>query len=233
MRALVTGGAGGIGTAICRTLAAEGWSVCVHYHKSESRARVLADEIGGTAIAADLRDTSQIAAMFRTVKDISLLVNNTGIAMTGLFTETDFAAWRNLFAVNVDSVYHCTQAVLPQMIRAKSGGIINISSIWGMAGASCESAYAASKAAVIGLTKSLALELAPSGIRVNCVAPGAIDTAMLDCLNDAERAALCAETPLGVIGTPQDVADLVAFLASNKARFITGQVISPNGGLVI
>ncbi|MCL2569430.1 MAG: 3-oxoacyl-ACP reductase FabG [Oscillospiraceae bacterium] len=231
--ALVTGGARGIGAVISRRLAEDGWDIRIHHNQSEQEAHALAEELNGIAIQADVRDFASVRAMFQAAGPIDLLVNNAGVAQYGLFTDIGPEAWRDLFAVNVDGVYHCTQCVLPHMLREKRGAIVNIASIWGITGASCEAAYAATKAAVIGLTKSLAKELGPSGIRVNCVAPGAIDTEMLQSLSAAELALLRDETPLGTIGTPDDVAHLVAFLASDKARFLTGQVISPNGGLVI
>ena len=231
--ALVTGGARGIGAEICRALARDGWELRINYHTSEEAAMTLAQETGGMAIGADVGDFLQVSQMFERAGPVSLLVNNAGVASYGLFTETSLMAWRNLFAVNVDGVFNCTQCVLPHMIQEKQGGIINIASVWGMVGASCEAAYATTKAAVIGLTKSLAKELGPSGIRVNCVAPGAVDTDMMGALSPEAFEALRGETPLGTVGTPSDIAPLVAFLASDQARFLTGQIISPNGGLVI
>jgi len=231
--ALVTGGARGIGAEICRALHQDGWTLYINYNHSKQEAHTLAAEIGGTPLQADLRDPAAITKMFETAGPIDLLVNNAGLAAYGLFPETTPETWRDLFAVNVDGVFHCTRCVLPHMLREKKGVIINIASIWGLTGASCEAAYATTKAAVIGLTKSLAKELGPSGIRVNCVAPGAVDTSMVAGLSLADLKILKAETPLGTLGTPADIAYLVAFLASDRAGFITGQVISPNGGLVI
>ena len=231
--ALVTGGAKGIGAEICRKLAAAGWDVYINYHTSKTEAEALAAEIGGTPIYADVREFGQVNEMFSATGPIDLLVNNAGIACYGLFPELSLQTWRDIFAVNVDGVFHCTQCALPYMLREKQGNIINIASVWGMVGASCEAAYATTKAAVIGLTKSLAKELGPSNIRVNCVAPGAIDTDMVQALSEADLAAIQGETPLGSVGQPRDVAHLVEFLASHRARYMTGQVISPNGGLVI
>jgi len=231
--ALVTGGARGIGAAICRALTADGWNLRIHYHTSEQQAQALAAELGCSAIRADVRNLADVQAMFQTAGPIDLLVNNAGISTYGLFPDMSPAVWRDLFAVNVDGVFHCTQCALPHMFREKRGGIINVASIWGITGASCEAAYAATKAAVIGLSKSLAKELGPSGIRVNCIAPGAIQTEMLAVLTPEDLAEIRAETPLGTLGTPEDVAHLVSYLASEQARFVTGQVISPNGGLMI
>ena len=232
-RALVTGGARGIGAGICRELARAGWDVIVHYHTSGKDAHALAAEIGGVSICADLRDVEQIHAMFASVGEIELLVNNAGVADYGLFTDLTPLRLREIFAVNVDAMFHCTQCVLPHMLEAKQGVILNISSIWGMVGASCEVAYSASKAAVIGFTKALAKELGPSGIRVNCIAPGAVETEMLGALSPEDMEALRQETPLRMVGKVSDVAHLAVFLASERARFVTGQVISPNGGFVI
>jgi len=231
--AFVTGGGRGIGAAICRALAADGWRVIVHYHTSEAEAKSLAGEIDGVAICADLRDETQIAEMFEAAGQVTLLVNNAGVCDYGLFTDLSSEVWREIFAVNVDAIFHCTQQALRHMLEVKAGVVINISSIWGMVGASCEVAYSTSNAAVIGFTKALAKELGPSGIRVNCVAPGVVQTNMLETFTEEELETIKSETPLGILGEPTDVAHLVAFLASDRGRFITGQVISPNGGFVI
>lgn len=164
---------------------------------------------------------------------IDVLINNAGVAYAALFTDTEYADWKRVFAVNVDGAYHCTQAVLPDMVSRQAGVILNVSSIWGLVGASCEVAYSASKAALIGFTKALAKELGPSGIRVNCVAPGVIDTDMNAHLDAPSRAALVEETPLCRLGTPEEVAEALFFLASDASSFFTGQVLSPNGGLVL
>lgn len=240
--ALVTGGSGGIGQAIALRLSQAGCRVIVNYCQNEKAAANVCAQIqagGGQALLlqADVSQPEQVAAMFAASEaafgPVEILVNNAGLSHFGLITDISPAEWRQLFAVNVDGAFHCIQAALPNMVHNKQGCIINIASIWGLVGGSCEAAYSASKGALIALSKALAKELGPSGIRVNCVAPGVIETAMNGRLNNAEIAALREETPLGCIGQPQDVAAAVAWLASEEARFITGQVISPNGGFTI
>ena len=232
-KALVTGASRGIGAACAVALACDGFDVFINYNHSAEEARSIADNIGGTAIMADVTNPANVAEMFNETGEVDVLVCCAGIAHYGLFTDITEGEWRRIFDINVGGVINCCLKAIPGMISAKSGRIITISSIWGISGASCEAVYSASKAAVIGLTKSLAKELAPSGILVNCVAPGAVNTDMLSNLTQEELAALCEETPLGRIGTPEDIAGLVSYLASDSAQFITGQVISPNGGLVI
>lgn len=229
-KALVTGSSRGIGAAAVQALAADGWDVTVHYCQSEAAARALAERLHVPALRADVRDPSQVAALFDAAGPVDLLVCSAGVAQYGLLTDTDEAAWRQVLAVNTDGAYRCCRAAIPHMVRQKSGCILLISSVWGLYGASCEAAYSASKAALIGLTKALAKELGPSGIRVNCVCPGVIDTDMLAQFDQADRQALADETPLGRLGTPEDVARLIAFLASDKASFITGQIIGCDGG---
>ena len=164
---------------------------------------------------------------------VSLLVNNAGTAQQSLFQDIEEDFWRRIFAVNVDGAFHTIQAVLPHMLHEKTGSIVNISSIWGQRGASCETAYSATKAALIGLTRSLAMELAPSGIRVNCVAPGVIRTDMVEVLGRETMEALAEETPMGRLGAPEEIAEAVAFLAGDKAGFITGQVLTADGGFIL
>ncbi|MDR2357095.1 MAG: 3-oxoacyl-ACP reductase FabG [Oscillospiraceae bacterium] len=230
MRALVTGGSRGIGAACVRALAADGYEVVVNYNESRSAAETLARELGCETIRADVRDTAAVGKMFARAGDVDALVCCAGIAKTGLITDLSEDEWQAVIDVNVGGTVRCCRAAIPYMTRKKAGCIVTVSSVWGVTGASCEAVYAASKAAVIGLTKSLAKELGPSGIRVNCVAPGVIDTEMNALLTDADIAALRAATPLGAIGRPSDVAHLVRFLASDSARFITGQVIGADGG---
>ena len=239
--ALVTGAGRGIGRAIALKLAGAGWDVAVNYRTSAAGAEEIASNIiilGRRAIAvqADVADAQAVRAMVADVEDrlgpVSLLVNNAGLSWTGLFQDTAYD-WRRLFTVNVDGAYHCIQAVLPRMLHEKEGNIINVTSIWGLHGASCEVAYAATKAALVGLTKSLAAELAPSGIRVNAVAPGCIDSDMLRALGKDTVASLAQETPLGRIGTAEDVAKVVRFLAAADSDFITGQILTADGGFTL
>lgn len=240
--ALVTGAGRGIGRAIALKLAGAGYDVALNYRTSAREAEETASEIiiagrRAMAVQADVVDAGEVAAMVARTEDVlgpvSLLVNNAGFSWWGLFQDLDYAAWRRLFAVNVDGAYHCIQAVLPWMLREKRGNIINVSSVWGQRGAACEAAYAATKAALIGLTRSLAAELAPSGIRVNAVAPGCIETDMLQSLGAETVASLAEETPMGRIGAPEDVAKAVRFLASQDAAFITGQVLTLDGGFAL
>ena len=231
--ALVTGGAGGIGAAICRALAQDSWRVVIAYHHSWEEAESLAAELHGTALPGDLTVPEEVEALFARAGRVDLLVNNAGTSHYGLLTDMSYEEWQALFRVNTDAVFLCCKAVIPSMVHEKRGCILNISSMWGQVGRSCEAAYSASKAAVIGLTKALAKELGPSGIRVNCVAPGVIRTRMLDRFSPQDLEALRQDTPLETLGTPEDVGALVAFLASDKAKFLTGQVIGLNGGFII
>lgn len=240
--ALVTGASRGIGRAIAQRLAADGCRVVINYKQNAAAAAEVCQTIqqnGGQAVAlpADVSEPAEVAELFRRTESafggVDLLVNNAGIAHFGLISDITPSEWRQLFAVNVDGAFNCIQAALPHMVHQKNGVIINISSVWGIVGASCEAAYSASKGALIALSKALAKELGPSQIRVNCVAPGVIATEMNNRLNEAEIEALKEETALGCLGQPEDVAAAVAWLASDAAKFITGQVISPNGGFLI
>ena len=230
-KALVTGGSRGIGAACCRALARDGWYVYVNYNKSRDKALALAEEIGGTAVWADVSDVNAVKAMFETVGDVELLVNNAGIAHAELVQDLTDQIWRELYSVNIDGAFHCTRAAVPGMVHAKRGNIIFITSVCGVYGSSCEAAYSSTKGAMISLTRSLFKELAPSGIRVNAVAPGVIVTDMLTSgFSPEEIEAMARETPLGRNGTPDDVAELVAFLASDRSSFITGEIIGCDGG---
>ena len=235
---LITGASRGIGAYAARAFAAEGYKVAVNYFKSENEAISLANEIGGIAVKADVSDPLQAEELVKKTLEnfghIDVLVNNAAIALTQkVICDVGADEWDRLFAVNVRGVFNCTKAVLDSMITRQNGKIINISSVWGITGGSCEVAYSASKAAVIGFTKALAKETAPSRITVNCIAPGVIKTDMNAHLSEQDYAALKEETPLGRIGTPQDIAGAMLFLASPAADFITGQVITADGGISI
>ena len=238
----MTGSSRGIGRAVARALAAEGWPVCINYLERRDAAEALAAELramGRNAMAfqADVSDREAVESMVRAAGEalgpVELLVNNAGIAQQTLFQDTDDAAWARMLAVNLTGPRNAALAVLPHMLSEKRGCIVNVSSIWGLRGSSCETAYAASKAGLVGLTRSLALELAPSGIRVNAVAPGCVATDMVEALGRETRAMLEAETPMGRLGRPEEIAQAVCFLASDRASFITGQVLTADGGFVV
>ncbi|MCI5704518.1 elongation factor P 5-aminopentanone reductase [Candidatus Pseudoscillospira sp. SGI.172] len=235
--ALVTGGSRGIGAAVARRLAADGYRVAVNYHFARAQAESLAEELGGIAVQADVSDSAQVQKMVDTVLEkfcqLDILVCNAGVAWQGLLQDMRDEEWRKVLGTDLDGVFFCCRAVLPHMIGQKSGKIVTMSSMWGQVGASCEAAYSAAKAGVIGLTRALAKEVGPSGISVNCVAPGVIDTEMNQKLGQEALAELAEETPLGRLGTAADVAGCVSFLCSPAADFVTGQVLSANGGLVI
>ena len=240
--ALVTGSSRGIGRAIARELAREGWKVCINYRVRKDCAESLLEEIsafGGEAMiyGADVSRRQEVNAMVAAVKEtwgeVSLLVNNAGVAGQALFQDVTDELWHRYFSVNVDGAFHAIQAVLPPMLREHEGCIINVSSMWGLRGASCEVTYSCTKAALIAMSRSLALELAPTNIRVNCIAPGVIKTDMLDALPAEVLPQLAEETPLRRLGTPEDIAHLAVFLASDKSSFITGQVITADGGFIV
>ena len=238
---LITGASRGIGAACARRFAREGFRVGVHYHTNKGAAlRVLEDvqQCGaeGILLQADLADAGQVEQMFCQMEAFGpadVLINNAGIAQQKLFTDLTEADWRRMMDVDLDGVFRCTQHALRPMLRQHSGCIINISSMWGQVGASCEVHYSAAKAAVIGLTKALAKEVGLSGIRVNCIAPGVISTEMNAALPEDVMEGLKDETPLYRLGTPEDVADAALFLAGESASFITGQVLGVNGGFII
>ena len=239
---LITGGSRGIGRACVELFARKGWHVAFLCRAREDAAKMLVDNLRAEGcdveyFLCDVSDRARVnevvGELLRRWRHIDALVNNAAISQIKLFTDLTPEDWRRMFAVNVDGVFNCTQAVLGGMISEKSGAIVNISSMWGQVGASCEVSYSAAKAAVIGLTKALAKEVGPSDVRVNCVCPGVIDTDMNAELDEATRAALRDETPLERIGTPEDVARAVAYLCSEEASFITGQILGVNGGMII
>ena len=237
--ALVTGSSRGIGAATATLLAREGWAVCINYleqrEKAEALVRGLREEgCVAMCLQADVADRSQVRDMVRAVEDslgsVTLLVNNAGIARQQQFQDVDPETWNRILSVNLGGCFNCCQAVIGPMLRAHSGCIVNISSIWGSHGASCESAYSSSKHAIIGLTRSLAAEFAPSGIRVNCVAPGVIETDMIQALGPDTLSVLREEMPFRRFGTPEEVALSVLHLV--RAEYITGQVLTVDGGFL-
>ena len=240
---LVTGASGGIGKAVAEKFAQNGYRVAVHYHNGKERAEALQKQLeqqgcSVMTIQADLRDSMQVQAMIGQIErswgGVDVLVNNAGVAQQKLFTDITDEEWRNMFAIHVDGAFYCARAVLPEMIHRKRGCIINVSSMWGLTGGSCEVHYSAAKGALQAMTKALAKEVGPSGIRVNCVAPGVILTEMNTRMFDQDTLeALKEETPLETLGTTEDVANMIYFLASAEAGFITGQIIGVNGGMVI
>ena len=240
--ALITGSSRGIGRAVAAELAHQGYAVCINYRvrkdcADDLAAKLTAEGCRAMAVQADVADRTQVNDMVRRVEDafgpVSLLVNNAGVAGQALFQEVTDELWHRYFAVNVDGAFHTIQAVLPPMLREHEGCIVNISSMWGLRGASCEVTYSATKAALIGLTRSLAAELAPTHIRVNCVAPGVIQTDMLRALPAEVLPQLAEETPLRRLGVPEDIAHAVAYLADEKSSFITGQVLTVDGGFIL
>lgn len=230
----ITGGSRGIGAACVRAFAAAGWSVAFTYRENRALAGSLAEQTGALAICADLYDDKAVSRAIGEARGhfgaVDAVVCNAGIAEQKLFQDITDEAWQRMLDVNLMGAVRTIRACLPDLLRRKRGSIVTVSSVWGQSGASCESHYAASKAALIGLSKSLALELGPSGIRVNCVAPGVIDTEMNAMHSEETMRELADETPLGRIGTAAEVADSVLYLCSERASFITGQVLGVNGG---
>ena len=240
--AFISGASRGIGASIALKLAQEGYDLALNYHTNTKAAQEVAkltQNYGAKALLlpGDIADGEKVKEMFQQANTIfggiDILINNAGIAEQLMFQDITYEKWRRMFAVTVDGAYFCLQNALSYMIKQKHGRIINISSMWGEVGASCEVHYSAAKGALLALTKALAKELGPSGITVNCITPGVITTEMNSHLSEEDLDALKAETPLNALGSPNDIAEMVAFLASEKAKFITGQIIGINGGLVI
>lgn len=236
--ALVTGSSRGIGAATAALLARNGWDVCINYVERRDKAEELAAKLNSEGCRvmvcqADVSDAQAVKAMVRRIEEafghVTLLVNNAGIAKQIQFQDITAEYWRRIFEVNLGGCFNTIQAVLPNMLHEHAGCIINVSSIWGQHGASCESSYSATKHAIIGLSRSLAAELAPTNIRVNCVAPGVIDTDMIKVLGEETLDSLAREViPLGRLGTPAEIADAILYLA--RAQYVTGQVLGVDGG---
>lgn len=242
LTAIVTGASRGIGRCIAKTFAENGYNVVINYSKSESDAIELKKELTEKGFSceifkADVGNYTEACALIdfciEKYGKIDVLVNNAGISQIKLFTDITPEEWNSMLHTNLTGVFNCTQSAIKEMIKNHSGNIINISSMWGQTGASCEVHYSAVKAGVIGMTKALAKEMGLSGIRVNCIAPGVIMTDMMKGFSNEDLDAIKEEIPLNQFGTPEDIADLALFLASDKAKNITGQVIASNGGMVI
>lgn len=228
---VITGGSRGIGAAAVELFAARGDQVFFLYEKEHDAAAAVAEKTGAAAICCDVADGNAVRAAFRQIGDVDILICNAGIVHYGLMSMMEEAAWDRIFAVNVKGIYHCVNAAMPSFLQKQSGSVVTVSSMWGQVGSSCEAAYSATKGAVIALTKALAKELGPSGIRVNCVAPGVILTDMCATVDPEILAGMAEETPLGRNGTAEDVAKAMAYLAD--AEFVTGQVLGVSGGYVI
>ena len=240
--ALISGASRGIGAACAKAFARSGYSVAILYHSRQDLAEALVKQLiseghDAWCVQADIADRAQafsaVEAVISRWKRIDALILNAGIAQQKLFTDITEDDWDRMFAVNVKGAFHLAQAALPGMISRKSGSIVTVSSMWGQVGASCEVHYSASKAALIGMTQALAKEVGPSGIRVNCIAPGVIETDMNAHLDEETMASLSDETPLMRIGQPDEVAKTALFLCSEGASFITGQILGVNGGFII
>ena len=231
MNIVITGGSRGIGAEAVRHFAARGHAVRFLYEKNHRAARAVAEATGAEAVCCDVADKAAVEAALSGFGPVDVLINNAGIAHYGLISQIGKEQWDRMFAVNVHGMYHCIDAVLPGMLSCQSGCIINVSSMWGQVGASCEVCYSACKAAVIGLTKALAKELGPSHIRVNCLAPGVVLTDMCAHIDEAIMEVLREETPLDRHGTPADMVQAMEYLIN--AQFVTGQVLPVNGGMVI
>ena len=228
---LITGGSRGIGAAAVRAFSAEGFEVSFFYAKNHAAAQAVSAETGARAICCDVADMEAVRAAVAKLPPVDILINNAGICHYGLISQISEAQWQRLFAVNVHGIYHCVNAVLPAMLQKQSGCILNVASMWGQVGASCEVAYSATKGAVIALTKALAQELGPSHIRVNCVSPGVILTDMCASVSEETLRDLAEQTPLGKNGSPDEIAEALLYLA--RANFVTGQNLPVNGGFVV
>lgn len=233
-KVLITGGSRGIGRELVKEFSSKGYKVYFLYKNSEEKAKLLSDETGAIAVKCDISSYSDVSNAKNRINDsIDIIINNAGISQIKMFQDITEEDWDNMFNVNIKGMFNVTKCFVDDMIKNKYGRIINISSMWGETGGSCEVHYSASKAAVIGFTKALAKELAPSGITVNCVSPGVIKTDMNSHLSNEETKELENETPVGRIGTAKEIASAVMYFADDNAAFTTGTVLSVNGGIVI
>ena len=234
---VITGGSRGIGAQLVRSFREKGWQVAFTYHSSKEQAEALASETGALAFPCDARSEAETERMAKQVlsrfRHVDALICNAGTAHSGLFQDMTAAQWDDLFALHARGAFLATRAFLPGMLSRREGSILYISSMWGQVGASCEVAYSACKAALIGMTKALAKECGPSLVRVNCIAPGVIETDMLSGYSQEDLHALSEETPLQRLGKPEDIARAALFLSGTEADFITGQILGVNGGFVI
>ena len=228
---VITGGSRGIGAAAVELFASKGHRVYFLYEKNHEAAQAVCEKTGATAICCDVADGAAVRDAFAQIGHVDILICNAGICHTGLMSQMSEAQWDRIFAVNVKGMYHCINAAMPSFLQKQRGCVINVSSMWGQVGASCEAAYSATKGAVIALSKALAQELGPSGIRVNCVAPGVILTDMCAHVDAEILEGMASENCVGRNGTPEDVAKAMAYLAD--AEFITGQTLAVNGGYVL
>ena len=228
---VITGGSRGIGAAAVELFAAQGYRVTFLYEKDHIAAENVAKTTGARAVCCDVADSSAVKKAFDAMDDVDILICNAGICWTGLMSSMPESDWDRIFAVNVKGIYNCVNAAMPAFLKKQAGSIVTVSSMWGQVGASCEAAYSATKGAVIALTQALAKELGPSGIRVNCVAPGVILTDMCASVDPEILEEMASDTPVGRNGTPRDVAKAMEYLAN--AEFVTGQVLPVNGGYVI
>ena len=228
---IITGGSRGIGAAAVRAFCARGDRVAFLYEKEDEKAQAVAAETGAQAVRCDVADEARVTEALSAIPDVDVLINNAGIAHYGLINQITPEQWRRIFAVHVDGAFYCIRAVLPSMLAKQHGCIINVSSMWGQVGASCEVAYSAAKAGLIGLSKSVAKELGSRGVCCNCIAPGFIETAMTKDIKEDNP--LLVQVPMRKMGTPEDVANVALFLASPESDYITGETIRVDGGLAI
>ncbi len=228
---LITGGSRGIGAATVRAFTNAGYSVSFFYVKSQAVAQALAQETGATAVCCDVADAKCVNQAIDRLPPVDILINNAAVCHSGLINQISHEDWNRLFAVNVNGIFHCVRAVLPAMLREQKGCILNVASMWGQVGASCEVGYSATKGAVIAMTKALAQELGPSGIRVNCVSPGVIMTDMCAAYDAQTLQELAAQSLVGRNGMPEDIAKALLYLA--EAEFVSGENLAVNGGFVL